>query len=153
MAFVTGTGFQLAAKNSRVSAGGANLANARWQVQFQAEDLPTENFTSIGKNEGILGFIGLTWTTSGDWDANTPPYSLVAPPGFFPRDDLRLLAFYESYAGTQALSYNFPYARVRSSTNGAEVKGKVTFEASGMSQGDAFLPGGLLLSVIQFANL
>lgn len=76
----------------------------------------------------------------GDWDAHTNPYG--QPPGLYPRDDLAGLIFYESRDGLDNIFYNFPFARIRSSVNGGEVHGKVTFNTSGKSQGIFTIPTG-----------
>ncbi len=138
MAEILGTGIQRAMKNSRVSSQSTSLAFAQWDVTLTGDDLDTANFESEGLNEGILGFEGADWNCGGDWDAGTNPYD--DPPGFYPRDDLNDLLFYENV--TDAVLWDFPYARVRSSNNGGDIKGKVTFKASGKSQGPFNVPTG-----------
>lgn len=147
MSRLLNTGWQRSGKNSRIVINGSTLAMARWNVQMRGDDLPTENFESGGLNEGILGFIGMEYSIAGDWDANLLPFDTASPPGLYPRDDMGPMSIYENVA--DGTSYDFLYARVRSATNGAEAKGKVSFDASGMSNGDVTLPGGTTLSAIQ----
>ena len=139
-----GTGKQRAGKTARVLVNTLALAFASWKITFRGDDLDTGNFESFNVvslasfNEGILGFIGCDWNCGGDWDAGVNP--LGSPPGLYPRDDLTLLQMYESRIDVTL--WAFPYARVRSSENGAEAKGKVTFNSSGMNQGPFTYPAG-----------
>lgn len=114
------------------------MTHARWDVTFRGDNLDTVNFQSGGYDEGIIGIAGCEWSSGGDWDAGRNAYD--APPGFYPRDDLAALLLYANV--TDNVGWNFPYARVLSSTNGAEVRGKVSFQASGMSQGTFTRPTG-----------
>lgn len=138
MAQILATGFQRSMKDSQVNVGSTSLAFAQWDVTYTGDDLDTGNFESGGLNEGILGFEGCDWNCGGDWDAGTNPYD--DPPGFYPRDDLTDLGFVENT--TDDVGWLFDYARVRSSNNGGDVKGKVTFKASGKSQGTFTVPTG-----------
>lgn len=135
MAEILSTGKQRAGKGSRVSVGSENLAFAKWSTNYKGDDLDTVNFESEGYDEGILSVIGVEISFGGSWDAGNNPYD--DPPGLFPRDDLTGLAFFENV--TDNVGWEFPYARLRSANNGVEVKGLVSFDASGMSQG-AFTP-------------
>lgn len=127
------TGYQRSGKTSRVQVDGTNLRMAQYSANYRGEDLDTVNFESGGYDEGILGIIGVDWSFRGDWDAETGynPYATI--PGIYPRDDLANLRFYPST--TESSFWSFAYARVRSANNGSEVRGKVSFEASGKSQG------------------
>jgi hypothetical protein len=138
MAQIIGTGKQRAGKNSRINVGATRIVGQRWNVTWKGDDLDTVNFESGGLEEGILGIEGLEWSMAGDWDAGTNPFD--DPPGLYPRDDLAGLEFYENV--TDNVGWDLTYARVRSATNGAEVRGKVSFEASGMSQGSFTPPAG-----------
>lgn len=118
--------------------GGTQLAFAKWDVNFAVKDLDTTNFESNGFGEGISGIEQADLSFGGDWDAGQNP--MDNPPGIYPRDDLANLDFYENV--TDNVFWNFPYARLRSCKNGASVDGKVTYEASGMSQGLTVQPTG-----------
>jgi hypothetical protein len=141
MAAVIGTGVQIAGKYSRISAEGTALAMAKGNVVFVTQDLDTTNFNSVFNGvsylEGISAPVGLTWTLGGGWDAGTIAYD--DPPGLYPRDDLPNLLFYLNVALAQG--YTMPFARVRSSTTNMDVKGLVTFDSAGMSQGPFVVPG------------
>jgi hypothetical protein len=137
MAEIIGTGYQRSGKNSRVEVNSSVLTQSKWEANLKGDDLDTANFQSEGLNEGIVGFIGAEWSCGGNWDANQN--SFEDPPGFYPRDNLQNLLFYTNVA--DAVYWAFPYARVRSATNGAEAKGLVTFQASGMNQGNFYAAG------------
>lgn len=134
-----GTGKQRSAKTCRIAVGSGpqHLTFASFEVNMKGDDLPTVNFESYNVSdantfdEGILGKIGCDLRFGGDWDAGTTP--IPDPPGLYPRDDLSNLLFIVNR--TDSTQWDFPYARLRSSTNGGEVNGKVTFQCSGMNQG------------------
>lgn len=146
MAQILGTGKQRASKTARVLVGATALTFSSWNLNLTGEDLITTNFESYNVaaantfREGILGDIGVDNATfGGDWDAGTNP--LGTPPGLYPRDDLPNLAFYTSRL--DAILWNFPFFRVRTATNGAQVPGgKVTFQSGGSSQGPFTFPVG-----------
>ncbi len=144
IAQIIGTGKQRAAKTSRVTVGGTALTFASWESALTGEDYVTTNFESYVAavdstfDEGILGPIGCDIKFGGDWDAGKNP--LDPPPGLYPRDDLAALLFYTSRL--DVVFWNFPFARLRSATNGGEIAGKVTFAAAGKSQGRFFTPSG-----------
>lgn len=68
-----------------------------------------------------------------DWDASINSYD--SPPGLYPRDDLGAVKLYENL--TDNVFHNIAANRVISAENGAEVKQKVSYSASGKSQGNA----------------
>lgn len=140
MAQILNTGKQRAGKGSRITVGTGNtrLNHTKWSVNSKADDLDTVNFESLGLDEGIAGVLGCELAFGGAWDAGLNV--LVDPPGLYPRDDLPSLRFYENV--TDAQSWLFTYARLRSANNGAEVRGLVTFDCSGMSQGAFTSPTG-----------
>jgi hypothetical protein len=146
MAQILGTGYQRAAKLSRVLVNTTPLTFASWEAVLNGDDLNTTNFESYYTpttnsspntfDEGILGVIGADLRFGGDWDAHFVPVG--NPPGLYPRDDLTNLQFYTARVpGTQApeAAWAFGYARLRSATNGGTVKDKVTFQCSGKNQG------------------
>jgi hypothetical protein len=140
------TGYQRSGKNSRVTFGGplAALAHSKWQATWRGDDLDTTNFESGGKAEGILGIEDIGISFGGDWDARANPYENAnagpSPPGLYPRDDLGNLYFWINK--NDNTFWRFPVSRIRSAASGAEVRGKVTFEVSGFSQGGWFPPTG-----------
>jgi hypothetical protein len=137
-----GTGKQRAAKTSRVLIGAQALTFASWEVTLNGEDYDTTNFESYNAiagqtyGEGILGPVECDLKFGGDWDAGPNP--LGSPPGLYPRDDLQNVYFYTSRI--DMVFWTFPYVRIRSSVNGGEVRGKVTFNTSGKSQGPFTFP-------------
>jgi hypothetical protein len=140
-----GTGKQRASKTARILVGATALAFASWNLPLTGEDFPTVNFESYNVaagqsfREGILGDIGVDNATfGGDWDAGANP--LGAVPGLYPRDDLANVSMYTSRL--DVILWNFPYFRVRSATNGAQVGQKVTFQAGGSNQGPFTYPTG-----------
>ena len=139
-----GTGKQRAAKTSQVTVQSAVLSFASWEANMTGEDLGTVNFNSYNVaagqtfDEGILGTLSCDLRFGGDWDAGVNP--LGSPPGLYVRDDLPSLAFLTSRL--DAISWAFTYARLRSSTNGGAVGGKVTFNSSGKNQGSFTFPTG-----------
>lgn len=138
------TGTQRAGKASRIEIGVANLAFASWSVDLKGDDLETVNFESYdlatgnSYGEGILGVLSADVRMGGDWDASQNP--LDDPPGLYPRDDLQSVNFVDNRV--DATEWTFAYMRIRSATNGTDVKGKVTFSASGHNQGTFSFPSG-----------
>jgi hypothetical protein len=154
MAQILGTGLQRAGRNSRISCEGQNLNLTKWDVGWTVGDEDTTNFGSqtavigatLGSNiymssEGIFTISDFEWSLSGLWDAGANPVDITSVPGIFPRDDLANLLFFVTTVGV-APDWDFEYARVRSSKNGTEVKGTVSFEASGKNQGLVSIPTG-----------
>ncbi len=138
MAAVIGTGIQRSGKASAISVDSVTLALSKWNCTEEGDDLDTGNFDSGGLGEGILGFVRLRYTAGGAWDAGVNP--IDNPPGIFVRDDLpNLILVINTFDDTD---YNMPFARVRSVTVGTDVKGLVTFDWSGMSQGSYLAPTG-----------
>ena len=137
-----GTGFQIAGKSAAVVTNSNVLAYSSWSSEIKGQDLETLNFTSYdvladqSYGEGIIGSIEASVKFGGDWDAGDNSLT-NNPPGLYPRDDLPDTQFFTNV--NAAIFWQFPWIRLRSSHNGAEVKGKVTFDTSGMSQG-LFIP-------------
>ncbi len=133
-------GKQRAAKNSRVTIVATNLNYAKWKAMWKGDDLDTTNFESLGE-QGTIGVIVCEWSCGGDWDAGRNSYD--SPPGLYPRDDLGSVKFYENVADN--IFHTLATNRVISADNGADIKGKVSFDANGKSQGltmSAALPTG-----------
>lgn len=128
---MSAVGKQRAGKNSRVQIAGTNLRHANWKANYKGDDLDTTNFESAGLEQGTIGVIVIEWSTGGDWDASINSYD--SPPGLYPRDDLGTVKFFENV--TDNVGWTITANRVLSAENGAEVKGKVTFNSSGKSQG------------------
>lgn len=128
-------GKQRAGKNSRVQVGVTNLRHANWRATWRGDDLDTTNFESLTE-QGTIGTIVCEWQTGGDWDASINSFD--SPPGFYPRDDMGQIKFYENVADN--IGHVLATNRVLSAENGADVKQKVTFTASGKSQGVSFSP-------------
>lgn len=137
MQLLPGTGYQRAGKTSRIVVTGVPLAYSSWEVNEKTTDLDTMNFESYNVaaaesfGEGIHDGVECDLRGAGDWDAHAAPFG--SPPGLYVRDDLANLLYYTSRIDN--VFWTFPFARLRSATNGAEVKNKVTFSFSGMSQG------------------
>jgi hypothetical protein len=138
MAQILNTGYQRSSKNSRVVVGGENLKNNKWTAEETGDDLDTVNFESSGLDEGIKGIFGVAITYGGDWDA---AYNFFDdPPGIYPRDDLQDLQLYLNVADDTF--WDFYYSRINSCNNSSSVRDKVSFDASGKSQGDYTRPTG-----------
>jgi hypothetical protein len=141
---ILGTGKQRAGKTSRILVGTTPLAFSSWENTVTKEDYGTVNFESYNVvagdtyDEGIGGPIACSSRAGGDWDAGTNP--LGNPPGLYPRDELAQLAMFVSRL--DATEWLFPFFRVRSSVNGTDVRGKVSFNFSGMNQGPFSWPTG-----------
>jgi hypothetical protein len=139
-----GTGKQRSGKTARILVGAQVLTYASWKNDLKGDEQPTLNFESYNVisgqsyDEGILGALGCDTHFGGDWDAGLNP--LNAPPGLFPRDDLAGVTHYTSRLDN--VFWAFPFVRLRSASNGAEVKGKVAFDCGGMSQGPFTVPTG-----------
>lgn len=129
-------GHQRAGKFSRVQVAAVNLRMANWKATYRGDDLDTTNMESGGTEQGTIGVIVIEWTLGGDWDASINAFD--NPPGLYPRDDLGTIRFFENVADN--VGYLIPASRVLSAENGAEVKQKVTFSASGKSQGLGTVP-------------
>lgn len=127
-----------AGKNSRVSVNSTTLYMDSWSVTEQGDDLDATTFESGGAEEGIIGIFSVQWSFSGSWDAGRNSYD--DPPGLYPRNDLSALRLYENLSDN--IGWYFSTARVLSSRNGAQVRQKVTFEASGKNQGTYTRPTG-----------
>ena len=135
MAQILATGWQRAAKSSRVSVGGTALAFSSWSAGVKGTDLVTNNFLSYDAangeayDEGILGFLSCGGQYGGDWDASVNPIDFTAntPPGLYPRDNLAEVEFYTSIVDN--VSWAFPYQRIRGCTVGVTEadNAKVTF--------------------------
>jgi hypothetical protein len=137
MNLLPGTGYQRAAKTSRILVGASALAYSSWNVGLTTTPLDTMNFesynVSFGESfgEGLHDGVEANLTGGGDWDAHNAAYGAV--PGLYVRDDLQNLAYLTSRIDN--VGWAFPYARITGSTNSADVKGKVAFSFSGISQG------------------
>jgi hypothetical protein len=153
VAQILNTGYQRAAKTSQViigilGGGGTALAMASWAVDMTSVDLPTVNFNSyntsgstvtafgVGQtfDEGISGVLGANIDFGGDWDAHVALIS-PNPPGLYPRDDLQNVQLVPSRLDSVNQFWDFLYMRLRTTRNGCEVNGKVTFAVSGKNQG------------------
>lgn len=140
-----GTGYQRAAKTSRIVLSGSNpLCYASWHNTVSAQDAETTNFESyIGGSqnesfkESLHGPVQSDLRFGGDWDAHLAPFG--TPPGFYVRDDLEDLSFYPSRI--DGTFFTYPWVGIRSSAVGAQMpNGKVTFDCTGFNEGQFFLP-------------
>lgn len=132
-------GKQRAGKNSRVKVGATVLNFAEWSVNIKGDDLDTTNFEDGGRETGTIGVDVCEWSLKGDWDAGNN-WIDPDPPGFVPRDDLEDLRLIVNVADD--VFWDFPVSRVLSATNSTQVRGKVSFDASGKSNGAYTLPTG-----------
>lgn len=127
------SGKQRAGKNSRVQIVATNLKLANWKCTWAGDDIDTTHFECAGADQGTIGIIKTDWNCGGQWDAAVNAYD--SPPGLYPRDDLGAIKFYENVSDN--VYHNLATNRVISAENGAEVKGAVTFSATGKAQGVA----------------
>lgn len=123
-------------KNSDVVVEGDSLNFATWRTTDHADDINTTHFNSIS-DQGTVGVEGVDWNMGGQWDAATNAYD--DPPGLYPRDNLGLVKFYENV--NDNVFWSLASNRVLSAENGAEVRDKVTFNATGKSNGVTLLVG------------
>jgi hypothetical protein len=130
------TGAARSGKGSRISANGTNLNQSEWNTDFKGDDLDTTVFESQGYDEGTIGIEGVDWDFKGRWDAIQNFYN--SPPGIFPQDQYPNLIFYESVSDN--VFWLVTLARILSAKNGATVRGLVTFESSGKSNGSFVIP-------------
>lgn len=136
---ISGTGYQRSGKNTRITITGVNLTMASWNIDLEGDDLNSRNFESSGFDQGIIGFIKCRWQLSGDWDAGTNPFE--NPPGLYPRSNLGNVLFWTSTS--DKVAWQFPFLRVLKARNSAVTnRGKVHFEASGISNGQFYYPLG-----------
>jgi hypothetical protein len=137
-------GKQRAGAGSRIRIGGAvNLNGNSWDCDRTGDDLDTTNFESQGEEEGIIGVKASPFNYSGDWDAGANWFG--NPPGIFVRADGPSHQFFFSVADNTGIL--LPGVRLLSTRNSAQVRGKVTFNASGRSQGSAGIPSVSTISV------
>ncbi len=142
MNLLPGTGYQRAGKTSRIIANGSPLAYASWSVKQSSQDLDTMNMESWNVaaqetfTEGLHDGMDAAIDGGGSWDAHAAPYGVI--PGIYVRDDLPQLLFYTSRIDN--VFWTFPYARLRSTAVGADVKALVTFTFSGNNQGPFTTP-------------
>ena len=129
---------QRSGKNAAVSVQGSLLNFAKWSADVKGDRLDTVNFESGGVGEGIVGIEEVSTSFGGDWDAGDNPFD--DPPGLYPRDDLPDVVFTENT--TDNVFWNFDYMFIETARNSAEVRGKVSFETSGYSQGVYDTPTG-----------
>ncbi len=135
-------GRQRAAKGSRWAVGATNMRAGSWDCTRKADDLDTVNFESAGEDQGTTGVNSTDWSGKGNWDAQQNMFDPAGsqPPGLYPRDDLLNLKFFTNLIDN--VFWLIGQARVLSAKNGAEVKGLVTFDTSGKSNGGVTLPTG-----------
>ena len=133
---------QRAGKNGRIAWGNSNLRAKQWSTDDKADDIDTTNFESvvqgISYDEGLTGPNVAEWSFSGSWDATANAFD--DPPGIYPRDEGGPLKLYTNL--TDAVFYNLILVRVLSAKVSCPVRGDVTFEASGKSQGQYTRPTG-----------
>ena len=127
-----------AGKSSRAQSNSQNMYANDYSLTYRAEDLDTTHFESSGYETGIIGIKGLDWTLNADWDAGANP--LDDPPGIYPRDDGTQLKIYTNVSDNKA--FVMATFRCFSSQITSSAKGKVSFSASGKSQGSFTVPTG-----------
>lgn len=132
-------GLQRAGRGSAVVVNGTHLNMAEWRANGRGDDLDTTNFESGGAETGLIGVQVIEWDMGGDWDAINNFYD--EPPGIYPRDDFGTLRLYQSFA--DGINWILNLNRVLSAENSTQVRGKVSFRASGKSNGNInFFPSG-----------
>lgn len=123
-------------KTGSVEVASTTLSLSNWRVAYTGANLETTNFESDGYYTGITGILKCAWDVKGDWDANQTPYT--DPPGLFPRDDgTNMILTTSTLDGT---SFSFDDWICDSSTVEVTTVGKVTFDASGTSNGEFGTP-------------
>lgn len=120
---------------------------AEYSWERKGDDLDFVHFECGGEDQGGVGIFSTDYSFKGDWDAQINPVdpTVGQPPGVFPRDDLANVSLVPNQGDTvvvATLFLNIPLARVLSARVGAQVRQKVTYEASGKSNGGVVLPTG-----------
>lgn len=144
-------GIQLAGKGAGIDANGVSLSYAKWECTDESEKIDTTNFDSSdgavpqGANGAVASYAQATFGVeavkhngSGLFDASLNPFD--DPPAFYPTDDFADLTYYLNRIAN--IFWSFPVALLLSTTNGAEVRGAVSFAWSGESNGPFTRPTG-----------
>lgn len=131
-------GKQRSAKNSRIRVAATTLNYARWDANWRGDDLDTTNFESAGLEEGLIGIEVVEFSGGGHWDAGRNPFD--QPPGIFPRSDGGPVELIENV--TDNIGWLLNVVRFLSTRNSAELRGVVSFEFSGKSNGAFSRPTG-----------
>jgi hypothetical protein len=127
----------------RVQIGSLFLNLEEWEVTPEADDLPTQNFESLGTDglpykEGIYGFIGAKVTFKGFWDAGLDPHVTTGPNL---RAGVILATAVLLYVRkTGARCFTFPNFRITSTPVVVQAGGKVMLSVSGQNQGQFTYP-------------
>ena len=119
----------LAGKTGRVQVGGTNLFCFELDADDQANDIDGTCFEDAPFGTGTIGPEELVYSFKGNWNLSADVFSA---PGIYPRDNLAAVLLYPNQGGQP---WNMPLARVISAKNTVPVRDKVTYEASGKSQG------------------
>ena len=114
-----------------VIVAGVALRESKWGVTHRGDDHDTTNFEGNGKESGLVGVQGLDWNFGANWDFAANPYT--NPPGVYPRDDGSDMKL---YAVRNSKFYSMPTWRCIQAQTGAEIRGMVTYQASGKAQDD-----------------
>lgn len=127
-------------KRGRVTVGTtpATLYLKEWDCTDHGDDLDTTNFESSGYDEGIIGIEGCDVSFKGDWNAAQERFT--DPPGLYPRSDARNVVLYINT--TDTTRWIFDYFRFLSVQNNCPVRGLVSFDTSGKSNGTFTRPSG-----------
>lgn len=125
-------------KSGRTDVNSQILNNRQWSTNFTGASLDTSNFETNGWKQQLIGLESVAWSIAGDWDAGKNP--LDDPPGLFPREDGVDMLLYTNV--TDAHVWQIPFWSCSDSKTSTSVDGKVTFDASGDSQGQIFPPVG-----------
>jgi hypothetical protein len=137
-----GNGTQCSGKLSRVTigsgSGGTIILNAKGcDITEQGEDIDTTNFEAQGYDTGIIGIQSMTFDVKSDFDLGLNMYNV---PGIYPRSDLPNFTAYENVIDGE--TWSAALCRILSSRNGMPIRGAVSFDFNGKSNGVYINAGG-----------
>jgi hypothetical protein len=125
-------------KDTKAQWGSTVLGVKNFTLTYRGDDLDTSNTLSGGHEEGLVGFDVVEFSLEMDWDAGKNP--LDDPPGIYVRDDGGPLKIWENV--TDNTFWLLPVVRILSCVNSGPVKGLVSFNVTGKSNGTFTRPTG-----------
>jgi hypothetical protein len=128
---------RVGAKGSRISSGGTFIFPKNGSVTDHADKEDSTSFEDNAKATSTVGVEECDLDGDGDWQAQLNYYDAV--PGIYPRDDAEFQYYININDGT---NFSFPVATIVSSKVAMPVRGLVSFNWSGFSNGDFTRPSG-----------
>ncbi len=131
-------GLQRSGKGSRIIFNDVILLQGEWRAGFRGDDLDTTHFESQGFEQGLIGIEVCEFNSTGNWDANNNV--IDSPPGIYPQDLAPNIYMYTNVSDN--VFWFLPFSRLISTENGSTVRGLVTFNFNGKSNGGFTPPTG-----------